>query len=267
MKISAKYLLLFALPLFLLAACDQEQVIQVDLSDAPPQLVIEGRVTDEAAPWTVRITRSVRFDAPNDFPPVSGAVVIVRDDTGQADTLYEKRAGEYETAGALAGVPGRTYTLEVRAEGQVFTARSTMPDLVPFEDLRAVQLPFGEANTLVVSPVFTDPAGPGNCYQFVQSTNGRREPFIFVTDDRNNDGAPTSTLLFAPDLKTQPGDTVVVEMRSIDRATYQYFVALDASGGNGPNASVPANPDNNFGGACLGYFAAHTVQRRTLIAE
>lgn len=65
---------------------------------------------------------------------------------------------------------------------------------------------------------------------------------------------------------SQP-DTITVEMRNIDHATYKYFVAMDASNRNGPNASVPANPDNNFEGACLGYFSAHTVQRRTLIVQ
>ena len=57
----------------------------------------------------------------------------------------------------------------------------------------------------------------------------------------NNDGSPISNLLLAPELETMPGDTVSIEMRTIDRATYKYLVALDASNGNGPNASVPAN--------------------------
>ncbi|MBP6825194.1 MAG: hypothetical protein KA165_01435 [Saprospiraceae bacterium] len=118
-----------------------------------------------------------------------------------------------------------------------------------------------------MTPVFTDPAGLGNNYQFIQSNNGKRQPFIFVADDRNNDGSRISSLLLAPDLETMVGDSVSIEMRNIDRATYKYFVALDASNGNGPNASVPANPDNNFGGTCLGYFAAYTVQRRSLIVE
>lgn len=86
-------------------------------------------------------------------------------------------------------------------------------------------------------------------------------------DDRNNDGSQISSLLLAPDLETKVGDTASVEMRSINRATYKYFVALDASNGNGPNASVPANLDNSFGGACLAYFAAYTVQWRRLIVE
>ncbi len=249
----------------LLSSCDMEKVIQVDLSDVPVQFVIEGKVTDEAVPYTVRITQTVNFDQPNDFPAVSGAVVIISDDAGQIDTLFEKKPGVYETAGVFPGVPGRTYTLQVEADGHHFMARSAMPAVVPFEDLKDIHLPFGGSNVVVITPIFTDPAGPGNNYQFVQSNNGERQPYIFVADDRNNDGTRISSLLLTPDLET--GDTVTVEMRTIDRATYKYFVALDASNGNGPNASVPANPDNNFDGACLGYFTAYTVQRRTLIVE
>lgn len=262
-----KYFWPFAIPVLLLFSCNQEEIIQMDLNEAPPQFVIEGSLTNEAAPCKVRITRTVNFDQPNDFPAVSGAVVVVSDDAGRADTLIEKNPGEYESAAVFSGVAGRTYVLQVWVEGHAFAARSSMPDPVPFDDLKAIRLPFGDTDALVMTPVFNDPAGPGNNYQFVQSNNGVRQPFIFVTDDRNNDGSTISSLLLAPDLETMPGDTVTVEMRSIDRATYKYFVALAASIGNGPNASVPANPENHFGGACLGYFAAHTVQRRTMTVK
>lgn len=259
--------MLLAVSVLLLSSCDQEEIIDLDLNDAAAQFVIEGSVTDEAVPYTVRISRTVNVDQPNDFPAISGAEVIIRDDAGRADTLVEKEPGVYETFQAFPGVPGRTYTLQVRAEGRYFTASSTMPNLVPFGDLKTIYLPFGGSNTLVMTPIFTDPAGLGNNYQFIQTNNGRRLPFIFVMDDRNNDGSQISSLLLAPDLETNVGDTVSIEMRNIDRATYKYFVALDASNGNGPNASVPANPDNNFQGTCLGYFAAYTVQRRSLVVE
>lgn len=262
-----KYFMPFAVPVLLLFSCDQEEIIHLDLNEAPAKFVIEGSVTDEAAPCQVHITRTVNFDQPNDFPAVSGALVVISDDAGRMDTLTEKNPGDYESADVFTGVAGRTYTLRVWAEGHAFAARSTMPERVPFDDLKAIRLPFGGSDALVMSPVFNDPAGPGNNYQFIQTNNGIRQPYIFVTDDRNNDGSTVSSLLLAPDLETMPGDTVTVEMRNIDRATYKYFVALAASNGNGPNASVPANPDNNFDGACLGYFAAYTVQRRTMLVK
>lgn len=262
-----KYYLPFAVPVLLLFSCDQEEIIQLDLNESPTQFVIEGSVTDEAAPCKVRITRTVHFDQPNDFPAVSGAVVVISDDAGQLDTLIEKDPGVYESAEVFTGVAGRTYTLQVWVEGHHFMASSAMPDLVPFDDLKTIRLPFGGSDALVMTPVFNDPPGLGNNYQFIQSNNGVRQPFIFVMDDRNNDGSQVSSPLLDPDLETMAGDTVTIEMRTIDRATYKYFVALAASNGNGPNASVPANPNNNFEGNCLGYFAAYTVQRRTMIVE
>lgn len=267
MKLLSKYIFYYIAPALLLFSCNKEEIIDLDLNSAPVQYVIEGCVTDEAKPYSVRITQSVSFDQPNDFPAVHGALVIISDNAGQMDTLLEKSSGWYETPEAKTGIYGQTYTLQVWIDGSLFMAKSTMPHVVPFDDLKAIDLPFGEENSLVLMPSFKDPEGPGNNYQFVQSNNGKRQPYIFVMDDKLNDGAQVSSLLIAPDLKTNPGDTITVEMRNIDRATYKYFVALDASNGNGPNASVPANPDNNFGGACLGYFSAHTVQRRTLVVE
>lgn len=267
MKICAPFIFPFILLVFLLFSCNKEEIIQLDLSEAPAQYVIEGQVSDETKPYTVRITQSVQFNQANDFPSIQGARVVISDNTGQIDTLFEKSPGWYETQKVKTGVPGQTYTLHVWIEGKLFKAKSSMPHKVPFDDLTTIHLPFGQENALTLMPSFKDPAGHGNNYQFVQSNNGKRQPYIFVMDDRNNDGAQVSNLLIAPDLKTSLGDTITVEMRNIDHATYKYFVALDASKGNGPNASVPANPHNNFAGACLGYFSAHTVQRRTLIVE
>ena len=268
MKHLTKYIFYYIAPTLLLFSCNKEEVIHLDLSGAPVQYVIEGHITDEARPYSVRISQTVHFDQPNDFPAVQGALVVISDNAGQMDTLVEKSPGWYETLEAKSGAYGQTYTLQVRIGENLFTAKSTMPPVVPFDDLSAVNLPFGGENTLALMPLFQDPAGLGNNYQFVQSNNGVRQPYIFVMDDRNNDGSHISNLLIAPDdIKTNIGDTITIEMRSIDRATYKYFVALDASNGNGPNAGVPANPDNNFEGACLGNFSAYTVQRRTLVVE
>ena len=267
MQFLSKYIFLYFAPALLFISCNKEEVIQLDLNNAPAQYVIEASITDEARPYSVRITTSAALDQTNDFPAVRGALVVISDNAGHTDTLPEKSPGHYETPEAKPGVSGQTYTLQVWIDGSLFTASSTMPGAVPFQDLRVIRLPFGGDSPLALMPVFNDPPGLGNNYQFVQSNNGKQLPNIFVTDDRNNDGAQVSSLLIAPETETRVGDTVSVEMRNIDRATYKYFVALDASNGNGPNASVPANPDNNFEGACLGYFSAYTVQRRMLVVE
>jgi Domain of unknown function (DUF4249) len=250
-----------------IASC--EKVIEIDLNTSAPKIVIQGRVTDQTEPFQVTIYKTVNFDQPNDYPAVTGASVRISDGT-QTFELLEIEPGVYQTPTAQAGQPGRTYTLRVAAEGQVFEAQSAMPMLVAFEKLQQENgvMPGGGIARQVV-PVFTDPLGFGNYYRFVQWTNGQRWPNIFVLDDRNSDGLRITRPLFAPtgDLENAVGDTVVVEMQTIDRLVYKYFYALDASGGNGPNASVPGNPDNNFSGGALGYFSACTVQKRQMVIQ
>lgn len=268
-----KYIVKKAVPLFGLLAlffASCEDVIDIDLNTTDPKFVITGTVSDQSEPFSVRIVKTINFDQPNDYPAVSGASVRIGNGTQSFD-LVETAPGFYQTAQPQKGEPGRTYRLTVEVEGQVFEAVSAMPAPVPFDSIkqdRGTQ-PGGGSSILIV-PVYFDPTGFGNYYRFIQTTNGQQLNNIFVFDDRNNDGIAITRPLFTPgsDLENKVGDTITVEMQTIDRTTYKYFYALDASSGNGPNASVPANPDNNWNSrAVLGYFSAHTSQYKTHVVR
>ena len=265
MQLNHKSIFFVLLLMCSLSAC--EKVIDVDLNSTDPKFVIEAAVTDQLERQTVKVTKSVNFDQENQYPAVIGAKVVLSDDAGLQETLLETADGVYQTKQALQGVPGRTYTLRVEAEGKIFTAVSKMPALVPFEELRADRLNFAGSESIAMVPVFNDPVGLGNYYWFVQTNNDTTLTNIFVLDDRLSDGIRMTRPLIAQDLETAVGDTVELEMRSIDKTTYTYLYALDASSGDGPNASTPANPDNNFGNKCLGYFAAYTTQRKGLLVK
>lgn len=250
----------------LFASC--QEVIDIDLNTTAPQIVVEGAVTDAPGPYTVAITKTVNFDEANEYPAVTGAMVTISDGT-MTDTLTEAGPGRYQTVRLLQGVPGRTYQLRVATtEGQIFAAASTMPAKVPFENLEQSSLSApGTANVTVLVPIYRDPVGTGNYYRFVQWQNDTLLTDFNVRDDRNNDGIRISQPIFALSTELRKGDVVRVELQTIDRPTYKYFVALGGSGGAPNNESVPANPDNNFGGACLGYFSAHTVQQKALVIQ
>jgi len=49
----------------LLTSC--QKVIDVNLNDSDPHYIIEGNVTDQAGPYTVRISRSINFSDLNTF--------------------------------------------------------------------------------------------------------------------------------------------------------------------------------------------------------
>ena len=255
--------------LILLVLLSCEKVIELPLKGNEPKYVIEGMVTNEPGVCKVRLTQSVNFSNSNEFPTVSGAVVKVKDN-GVESVLTETGPGLYSTS-AINGTPGHTYELVVTVNGKTFTASSTIPQPVHLDSLYIATGPFGLFKFPVVT--YTDPASVNNGYLFVQYVNGIRDPAIFWEDDELNDGETVSTLLDSGiDKKDDPrairsGDSVLVEMQGIDEAILKFWYTLRTSGGSGNgNMLIPSNPLTNIQGGALGYFSAHTVDRRMVIA-
>lgn len=249
----------------LFTSCEKQ--IDIDLNSAEPKIVIDGAVTNEPGPYTVKISKTVNFSDPNTFPPVRGATVIISDNAGIIDTLSETSPGLYKTA-VLAGIPGRIYNLKVVAEGKNFFAVSTMPQVVNLDSL-SFDLFTSKGNSggkeYLTLPGFTDPLPVGNSYRFIQTVNGKLDKSIFVLNDNTFNGKKNEQLLFNPDAEIKPGDTVFVEFRCIDKSTYDYYYTFSQTS-DGPFSATPANPPNNItGDVALGIFSAHTVQKKTKV--
>ncbi len=233
------------------------KIIDVDLKNAASQLVIEATVTN-SSPAQVNILKTVQFSSINNFPAVSGAVVTISDNAGGNFTLAETSAGTYTNSG-LIGVPGRMYNMNVLLNGKNYTATSTMPLQVNLDSLLLENIAFIPDNIWIVKPKYTDPDGFGNYYRFIQKINNVRNPAIWVFDDRlTNNGVSTRPLIQA-DSAINLGDTLEVEMQCIDRNTFRYFTVLQNLQFN---STTPTNPDTNISGNVLGYFSAHTSQKK-----
>src|SRR5215467_13324944 len=103
--------------ILLIPASACKKVIHVKLNDADPRIVITGDVTNEMGPYTITLSKTINFEEDNIFPPVSGALVIISTPGGLTDTLSETSNGNYTTHG-WQGIPGNSYSLYVKAEGQ-----------------------------------------------------------------------------------------------------------------------------------------------------
>src|SRR5580698_938939 len=112
-----------------LAACACKKIVTLKLSNVPAAIVIQGNVTNQAGPYYVTISQPVDFYADNNFPPVSGAKVVISNSEGQNDSLIEVSPGNYAT-NFIQGAPGDTYRLSVTAQGVNYSATSTMPATV-----------------------------------------------------------------------------------------------------------------------------------------
>lgn len=246
------------------ASCEKE--IFIDLNSSDPQIVIEGNIDNLSGPYYVKLSWMVNFSDDNTFPPVTGAQVIISDNTGVKDTLTEKNAGVYRTR-RIAGRPGITYSMSIKTGSKSFYATSTMPKTVNLDSLRFDKL-IPEGINYYTTPIYTDPIEPGNYYRFLQTINKYADyATITVFNDQMNNGLVNTRPIMTDKHAIELGDTIKVEMRCIDSNIYIYYLGLcNVAGYN--FLITPVNPPNNItGDYALGYFSAHTVQRRTQIVR
>lgn len=260
---------LIILSLLLITSCQKE--IDLDLADQSGKIVIEGNITDQAGPYTVRITKTVAVSNPNIYPEVADAQVILSDNTGQTETLQYIGNGKYQTT-TFTGVPGRTYTMKVLVAGQQYTAQSTMPQAVDFEGLEQDSFKFGDRTSYTLLPVFTDPVALGNRYLFTFTINNLSKKYIDAFSDNINNGLPNQRPIMLPnddnkgaDHQVVAGDTIYVEMQCIDTNVFTYYSSLlDLSNGSGV---TPSNPPSNISNGALGYFSAHTQRNKSIVIQ
>lgn len=250
---------LFLLPLLLLTGACTE-IIDLDLNETSPRLVIEGRVSDQPGPYYVKISRTLNFDEPNNWPAVSHAGVWITDSEGVTDTLQETVPGLYATS-HLQGKPGNTYTLVVEVDGETYTASSAMPPPVPVDTAYLTESAFMGGDGLLPTVEFRDPAGVANYYRIAFNRDGDPLPGFFTLSDKVWDGEKVSRPFRFADYDIQPGDQLTVELQSVDPAVYDYFYVLEQTSGQGFNQSpTPSNPTGNFDDdRVLGYFSAYGV--------
>jgi len=249
-----------------IASISCQKVIDVDLNSSSPRIVIEGSISDGRTPCTVKISRTVNFNQPSTFPPVEGAVVRLSDPYEHTVTLTEVTPGTYSTS-AISGHFGIKYTITVSVDGQTYVASSTMPIPVTIESLSLQNFTIGRNSSLAVVVYFFDPEGVSNYYRFVEQRNGITQNFIFLMDDRAQDGTYMNSILFAEKDTIKVNDTIKVFLQCVDKNVYDFYTTAQQISDNqeGPQSASPTNPPSNFSNGALGCFSAYTERSDEII--
>ena len=114
---------LYLMSVFILPGC--EKVIEIDLNEASPHIVIEGLITDKRGPYTVNISKTGSFFNQPSVETVSNAIAVITDDFDNIDTLRETTPGTYVTS-RVRGIYERIYNLKVISEGQEYTGTTKL---------------------------------------------------------------------------------------------------------------------------------------------
>lgn len=256
----------------LVGFCSCEKVIDVKLNNAENQLVIEGGITDQSGQQVIKISKSAPYTENNTYPTVSGATVVVTDNTGQSWVFTESTPGTY-VFGPLKGVTGRIYSLKVTVNGITYTASSTMSAAVAIDSLDVKVFNFGDEHQKQAQVHYKDPIGVANYYRFVMKVNGTQSKQVYAENDRLTDGKNVPSVLFYTgnnddEDQLKIGDNVDVEMQCIDKNVFTYWYTLSQQSQNGPGGGVtPGNPPSNIIGNALGYFSAYTVSKKQMVVK
>ena len=253
--------------IIIISSC--QKVIDVDLNETDPKFVIEANYTAEDSTVSVKITfTSSYFDA-SAPTTVNNATVVITNHLGMSLPVTFIGNGMYELTNYVP-IFETNYTLTVSYGGVTYTAVSTMHAPVQLEDITYEFYPgfFGLEPGYVCDLNFYDPAGVENFYVVALSLNGVADTkltSLFIQNDLFSDGNLVSRPLFKDEFN-QVGDTVGMELRSVDKATYQYYYEILSIAG-GQTTAAPSNPANNWDNEALGYFSAYSNNRKEVVIE
>jgi hypothetical protein len=260
--------IVFAILLLLgMSAC--EKVIDIDLNDSNPQIVIQADLWSGTRDFSVKINKTRSFYKADDQELVNDADVELEEIGGEKYSLSSEGGGLY-TLSNFTSSEGKTYKLTVAYENELYEAYSEMRQKVVLDSVNYEFIPglFGQPGGYFVFMNYTDPPESGNFYRAYSWKNGEpqlTEDDFWLNDDELTNGNSITIPLFTQAFEL--GDTVDIRFTSIDAEVYDYFLTLsDVARGSG-NSAAPANPNTNWSNHALGYFAALNADEVNLIIE
>lgn len=173
---------------------------------------------------------------------------------------------------AMRGEEGKTYTLNIEAEGKTLSARATIPPLVPLDSLWFTPPPgLATRDTLAqLQARLSDPAGK-NFYRYFVDVNsqGLRRDDFSVLEDPFFDGRSFDFPLNRPrdpeedfDLSTfglfRLGDTITLKWVNIGEEVFRFWNTIEFAAANqGPFSNATIIDSNIEGG--LGVWSAQSA--------
>ena len=249
--------------LTLFSACEEK--VDLDLSFAGEQMVIEGKIVTEVDSSYIKLSLTAPYVGEPKAPPVEDAVVEVTKDNGTPVPFVHVGGGIYKPSLGYVGEPNHTYSMKVVHKGKEYTAKSELfpmyqLDSVLTQEFKPAQGFIEEGYAITYRANYNQP--PVKYYWFDFGKNDSFENAFILFDNRDiaqGVWQPFELPFFRP----QKGDSVMLLFRTLDVFCYNYVLALSSqnSGAPGPFQTPPANPPTNIKGGALGIFYATDAKR------
>lgn len=236
-----------------------EDVIQVDLDQGTPFVVVDAFLNDLPTAQKIRITQSSPYFDNNPAKGVSGAIVTITDGFGRSFNFVDQDNGDYlYTPNSADSVPfaiiGNYYKLDIRYNDESYTSEAILNRTAPIDSAFAtyVEADFpdsqGKSTGYMIDLKSIDPQGEGDTYWFKVYRNDtllNRPSNINLAYDAAF-GPGSDNLQFIPPIifgltprYYQPGEKARVEIHSISPLTYQWLLEAQSQMTNGGLFATP----------------------------
>lgn len=235
--------ILILLVSFLLISC--EDVIDIDLQNSEPKLVIEATINvleDGASTAVVILSETAPFYN-NIIPPVTDAFVSITSSAGEIFDFNHVENGYYTAD--LTPVIGVTYSLEVIYKEEIYTATEALYTVPEIEEVvQDNESGFG-GDQIELKAFFTDPAGVQNYYlsEALSIRGNKRDTF----NDEFFDGNRVNDFYLVDELKI--GDIVTFNLFGVNENFFDFMIVIlqqTDDGGGGPFETQPATVRGNI---------------------
>lgn len=244
----------FFIPLFLLSCT---KVIELDIQTGSRKYVIQGEITNQAPPYYIEVSTNAPLADKAAAEQIKNALVIISDNTGVVDTLFNLNNGKYQT-NKIVGKEGVVYNLKVNINDTIYSATSVMPTIIPMDSLVINKAVGFREDFMNIVPSYQDAEGEANYYRFkAYRGDSLVVKNILFTDELSN-GKRNSRPFF---MELKNDDSLTVEMRALNYDAYRYFFGVNQiTPGGQSQSATPTNPISNISGGVLGFFSANTLE-------
>jgi hypothetical protein len=255
--------------------------IDIRLDDSYTRLVVDGAITTDTMAHTVILSKTTGYYYNMPAPMVTGARVSITDGNHNFD-LKEDSPGVYRTAPSVYGVPGKTYTLNIKLAGVIggyfdYEASSTIYPVTTLDSISLLLHPDWSTDGIWEVKCYVQDPPTNDYYRFLVSKDGKMVSDTlnewFVTDDKffNGNYANGAAIAYLeqdlPEVGLRPGDKITVELNSIGKDYADFLMAAQTElyGSNPLFSGPPANVNGNINNYAVGFFAAYSVTRASAI--
>jgi hypothetical protein len=237
-----------------------EEVVQVELEDSEPRLVIEAsilwRKNTVGHVQLIRLTTTAPF-FDDQIPAAEGAKVSVFSETGMEFIFEENEPGIFRND-QFVPLLNKPYELEIEYKDEIYSATETLLPVASLEYIEQTNNGGFGGEDIEFKAYYTDPLNIQN-YYLVRFFS--EDLSIQIYEDEFTDGNQTFAYFSNEDLTS--GEEVAFEIQGISKSFYEYLFILRSqagSGNGGPFQTQPTivrgniinttNPDN----FAFGYF-------------